>query len=283
MLLAHLSMVQDAASSHLRNVLILEADAVPTLAVAQLAENKSHAVLAALRLQQALAHHPWSVLRLSGMFYSQEFAPIIRGTPKGRDQRKCSRQCQCSEWAGSSWVQGTLPRVHLCEVKKATQPSHRIMPMVADLDAWCDVRDTAAYGIHQSAYESFTTYLEHLRSLPQWLHRAVHDVPAIDNWLPHALPNIYVLPTVVTQPSSKSDSQGATALLRQKSAQQFKYFCAHQPQVLEQDGGQREPRSMKLSKFATRHLYILSDRSMERITNARRRHQKQPGAEEHRA
>ncbi len=136
--------------------------------------------------------------------------------------------------------------------------------MIARLDSWCDVRDTAAYAVHHSAYEKFTSFLNRLRSLPAWLRHGSLDVPAIDNWLPHALPCVYVLPTLVSQPSTANNSQGATALLRQKSALGFMNVCVHARGRRRRE--ERAPawmesrhvgRTMKLSSFATRHLYVL--------------------------
>ena len=60
-----------------------------------------------------------------------------------------------------------------------------------------------------------------------------------------------------------SDTQGATALLRQKSARGFANVCVRSTQskhlrtVIVSD---HQVRAMKLSRFANRHLYVLSDR-----------------------
>jgi hypothetical protein len=283
-LLAHLTLVERAAQLKLSNVLILEADVVPTMAVAQLSDNRTRALLAAGALSRALQRQKWSILRLSGMFYSQEFAPGVRPAHGTRATRRCSRQCLCSSWKGGAEVQAVLPQLRTCEVAGASKSSDQIMPMVADMNAWCDVRDTAAYAVHGSSYDRFSSYLQRLRALPQWLRNGANDVPAIDNWIPHAFSNLYVLPTLATQPSVANDSQGATALLRQTSAQHFKHFCARSlddatpyPSPLSHSA-HRDPkhanhvegkRAMKLSTFATRHLYVLNDRALGRSERLR--------------
>jgi hypothetical protein len=127
--------------------------------------------------------------------------------------------------------------------------------MVDALHTWCDVRDTAAYAVHRSAFATFSAYLKRLRSLPSWLQNNAIDIPAIDNWLPHTLPCIYILPTLVTQPSFANDSQGATGLMRQTSARNFLRYCGQRTPVLQ--GEPPNHRPMKLSSFATRHLYVI--------------------------
>ena len=241
-------------------MLILEADLVSSQWAMRLSTNRTFATEMAQQLRRALTANPWSVLRMSGMFYSKEYASI-----GPQHQLACSLQCQCSRWAGSELVRSTSPDLQLCEVAAAKSPSDQILPMIAALDSWCDVRDTAAYAVHSSAYGAFIRYLRRLRQLPSWLRNGANDVPAIDNWVPHALPNLYLLPTLVTQPTTANDSQGATGQLRQKSAVQFKQVCAdgdHETSLSTSRRVDRKP--MKLSSFATRHLYVMKDRAMHR-------------------
>ena len=98
--------------------------------------------------------------------------------------------------------------------------------MLEQLHQWCDVRDSAAYAVHRKAFDPFLAYLQRLRALPAWLRNNAADVPAIDNWLPHALPCVYILPTLVSQPSVANDSQGTTGMMRQTSARSFMHYCA---------------------------------------------------------
>lgn len=153
--------------------------------------------------------------------------------------------------------------LRVCEVAAAQKPGDTITHMLKGLHLWCDVRDTAAYAVHRSAYPVFLTYLERLEKLPTWLHNNAIDVPAIDNWLPHALPCLYVLPTLVSQPSAVNSSQGATAMMRQTSARNFMTFCVNNRSELRHGTAAEETtderRPMKLHQFATRHLYVLKD------------------------
>ena len=262
-LLAHLVLVETAAKLKLSSVLILEADLVPSQAVAQLSASRNRTARLAQQLRRAFATKPWSVARISGMFYSKEYA--VMGP---RRRLGCSRQCRCTRWEGSELVESVSAGVRLCEVAPAARPSDQILPMVANLHSWCDVRDTAAYAVHRSAFGAFVAYLDRLRALPRWLRRGADGVPAIDNWLPYALPNVYVLPTLVTQPTTANDSQGTTGLLRQKSAVQFMHVCAdrsHMPgKPIALLGTAAPAVPMKLSTFATRHLYVMKDRMLER-------------------
>lgn len=255
-LLAHLTLVDFAAKRNLSNVLILEADAVQSLAVEELSRDPELALRVARRMGRAFDAQPWSVARLSGMFYSKEFAPAAPGGLHGRrHRRQCSRKCSCQRWEGSSLVDSIASLPRMCQVPAAPSPSDRIMPMVDALHTWCDVRDTAAYAVHRSAFATFSAYLKRLRSLPSWLQNNAIDIPAIDNWLPHTLPCIYILPTLVTQPSFANDSQGATGLMRQTSARNFLRYCGQRTPVLQ--GEPPNHRPMKLSSFATRHLYVI--------------------------
>jgi hypothetical protein len=251
-LLAHLTLIEMAATRELRDVLILEADIVPTLAVARLSPNATHATHVAQRMRQALDSKPWSVMRLSGMFYSKEYATK---TPERR--LSCSRRCHCSPWEGSALVTPLAPRMHFCQVAPSQSPSDQILPMLERLDSWCDVRDSAAYAVRSSAYKPFIDYLYRLRALPGWLKDGSIHVPSVDAWIPHALPNIYVLPTLVSQPSI--GSQGQSAQLRQKSALQYLRVCAREHQMAPSADMPRS-KPMKLSAWATRHLYVLKDR-----------------------
>ena len=257
-LLAHLTLVDFAAQRNLSNVLILEADAVQSLAVEELSRDPELAIHVARRMGQAFATQPWSIARFSGMFYSKEYAPAAPGGLHGRrHERTCSRKCSCQRWDGSSLVNSAASLPRMCKVPAAPSPSDRIMPMLEALHTWCDVRDTAAYAVHRSAFATFSAYLKRLRSLPSWLQNNAIDVPAIDNWLPHTFPCIYVLPTLVTQPSFANDSQGATGLMRQTSARNFLRYCGQRTAatVLQSDPAKHRP--MKLSSFATRHLYVI--------------------------
>ena len=259
-LLAHLTMVEQAAKLNLSRVLILEADAVPTQAGDHLSRNRTHALHVAHRMGRALATNMWSVLRLSGMFYSQEYAPSRNG------ERSCTRHCLCSRWKGNALVKPLKPDFHFCKVAPAPKRSDMIVPMLEDMNTWCDVRDTAAYAVHQSAFAVFVAYLNRLRGLPSWLRNGANDVPAIDNWLPHTFPCVYVFPTLVSQPTTETDSQGATGTLRQRSARNFEHYCLkHGKQALA--GSLKPPRvrRMKLTHFATRHLYVLSDHVISTI------------------
>ena len=255
-LLAHLTLVDFAAKRNLSNVLILEADAVQSLAVEELSRDPELAFRVARRMGRAFDTQPWSVARLSGMFYSKEFAPATPGSLHGRRHRRlCSRKCSCQRWDGSSLVDSIASLPRMCKVPAAPSPSDRIMPMVDALHTWCDVRDTAAYAVHRSAFATFSAYLKRLRSLPSWLQNNAIDIPAIDNWLPHTFPCIYILPTLVTQPSFANDSQGATGLMRQTSARNFLRYCGQRTPVLQSELPKHRP--MKLSSFATRHLYVI--------------------------
>jgi hypothetical protein len=186
--------------------------------------------------------------------------------------------------------------------------------MVSRLGHWCDVRDTSAYAVHTRAYGVFTAFLHRLRSKPAWLREGANHVPAIDNWIPHALPVVYALPTLVSQPFAVNDSQGATAMMRQTSARQYARWCAQGGEEAKRKGerargdeervvggreegakgreeggtgagakavggwrrskaerkveegfaktgtsGRRRGKPMKLSSFATRHIYLMKD------------------------
>lgn len=259
-LLAHLTLVEEAARLNLTRVMILEADAVPSLANEELSVNRSRAARISRRLAQILASEaPWSVLRLSGIFYSQEFAPRLPG-----GGRRCSDHCRCVPWPTSSVSDPQFP--WLCEIRADPSPSDTVLPMVARLGHWCDVRDTAAYAIHRRAFATFTGYLGRLRGQPGWLRNGANDVPAIDNWIPHALPSVYALPTLVSQPFAANDSQGATALMRQTSARQFARWCVGARENARTHAGDdsktdRRRRSMKMSSFATRHIYLMREDS----------------------
>ena len=255
-LLAHLTLVDIAAKRNLSSVLILEADAVQSLAVEELSRDPELAFRVARRMGRAFATQAWSVARLSGMFYSKEFAPAAPGSLHGRRHRRlCSRKCSCQRWDGSSSVDSIASLPRMCMVPAAPSPADRIMPMLEALHTWCDVRDTAAYAVHRSAFATFSAYLKRLRSLPSWLQNNAIDLPAIDNWLPHTFPCIYILPTLVTQPSFANDSQGATGLMRQTSARNFLRYCGPRAPVLQAEPPKHRP--MKLSSFATRHLYVI--------------------------
>ena len=261
-LLAHLTLVATAETMNLTNVMIVEADLVPTLFVKKVSDNATHALRVAQRVKHALAVHPWSVVRLSGMFYSQEFAPNVNGI------RSCSAQCQCHKWIGSELVKAMAPNLHLCEIPATPRAYDRIMPMLSTLNSWCDVRDTAAYAVHRSAFGAFTGYLDRLRALPLWLQHGALDVPAIDNWLPHAVRCLYVLPTLVTQPFTANDSQGTTSIMRQRSAHNFQHFCVSTMKSAGKRGSKSVTprRPMKLASFATRHLYVMNDRTVARLS-----------------
>ncbi len=259
-LLAHLYLVDHAATLHLPNVLILEADLVQSLAVEELSRgDPEHASRVARRMGRAFATQPWSVARLSGMFYSKEFAPAAPGglRSRGHHRRLCSRKCSCRTWAGSASVHAIASLPRMCEVAAAPSPSDRIVPMLDALHSWCDVRDTAAYAVHRSAFGSFSAFLRRLRALPEWLRNNAIDVPAIDNWLPHTFPCVYVLPTLITQPSFANASQGTTNMMRQTSARNFLQYCAQRTAAAPLLGEPPKLRPMKLSSFATRHLYVL--------------------------
>ena len=161
-LLAHLTLVELAASRNLTSVLILEADAVPSLAVAELSRSARQTARVAARLGRAFETRPWAVARLSGMFYSQAFAPAPREARRG--PRVCSRECTCRRWGGSDLLAPLAAYPRLCEVSPSPSPADRIEPMVAGLDSWCDVRDTAAYVVHRSAFPTFVAYLRRLRA-----------------------------------------------------------------------------------------------------------------------
>ena len=257
-LLAHLTVVDEAARRNLSSVLVLEADAVPSLAVAELSADSRHASRVARRLSRAFATAPWSVARLSAMFYSKEFVGGGRG---GR--RACTRRCACGRWAGAAIVEAVAAQPRLCEIAAAPNVSDTIGPMLTGLDTWCDVRDTAAYAVHRSAYPVFSAYLERLRAHPPWLRFGATELPAIDNWLPHALPCVYVLPTLVTQPTVTNASSEATGLMRQTSARNYLDVCGGAAATV--DAGPPPPRRpMKLSQFATRHMYVLRERRAAR-------------------
>lgn len=250
-------------------VLILEADAVPSLANEELSLEPSRAAALGARLSAAFAsRHPWSVLRLSGMFYSREFArPLSPQARRGGRRRSCSPQCQCTPWAGLAATEAATSSYPLaCEVAPDPNPSDTVLPMLERLGRWCDVRDTSAYAVHRRAYPAFTSYLRRLLVRPAWLRDAANNAPPIDVWLPHALPSVYLLPTLVSQPSFANDSQGATALMRQTSARQFMRLCSGggggSGVDAAPEGGGRQRRKMKLSAFATRHIYLLSDREV---------------------
>jgi len=257
-LLAHLALVEFAAKLNLSSVLVLESDVVQSLAVEELSQDPELALRVARQMGKAFATHKWSVARFSGMFYSKEFAPAAPGGLHSRHHRRlCSRKCSCRRWVGSAMVDSVAPLPRMCKVAAALRPSDRIMPMLDALDSWCDVRDTAAYAVHRSAFATFSAYLQRLRALPTWLHHNAIDVPAIDNWLPHTFACIYVLPTLVTQPSFANASQAATGIMRQTSARNFLNYCVRRTAAASVHGELPKHRPMKLSSFATRHLYVL--------------------------
>ncbi|KAL3910109.1 MAG: hypothetical protein SGPRY_009182 [Prymnesium sp.] len=259
-LLAHLTLVEEAKKRNLTSVLILEADLVASIAVQELSQSASHAALLAHRLRRAFATHEWAVARLSSMFYSKEYLP---GGRRRHGSKACTRKCRCRPWIGSQSFQALASGLQICEVSGAPQSSDTISQMLKDLHSWCDVRDTAAYAVHRSAFGVFTDYLDRLRLQPHWLRNNALEVPAIDNWLPHALPCLYVLPSLVSQPSADNSSQRATALMRQTSARNFMAYCTNSSATSYHASSESEQnmisgRPMKLHHFATRHLYVLS-------------------------
>ena len=71
------------------------------------------------------------------------------------------------------------------------------MPPLARGTDTCDLRDSAAYAVHRSAYPHFLALLAELRSLPEWIRNDTFDIPHIDIWLPHYFSNLYVLPPLI--------------------------------------------------------------------------------------
>lgn len=262
-LLAHLTLVEEASRRNLTRIMILEADAVPSLANEELSSDQLRASVIAHELGRAFTSEtaPWSVLRLSGIFYSQEYAPKLPGTG-----RRCTPQCRCAAWAGGHALAAVSRYPLLCQIPADPAPVDTVLPMIKQLGHWCDIRDTSAYAVHRRAYGAFSALLRRLRDRPAWLRDGAHHVPAIDNWLPHAVPAVYALPTLVSQPFATNDSQGATALMRQTSARQFAHWCAGRSAngAAGADagaaGGRRRSKPMKLASFATRHIYLMNDR-----------------------
>jgi hypothetical protein len=258
-LLAHLTLVEEASRRNLTRIMILEADAVSSLANEELSSDQQRASAVSRELGRAFASGstPWSVLRLSGIFYSQEYAPRV---PSGTS-RRCSLQCRCVAWAGGRALAAVSRFPMLCHVAADPTPSDTILPMVKRLNHWCDIRDTSAYAVHQTAYGEFSALLRRLRGRPAWLRDGANHVPAIDNWLPHAIPSVYALPTLVSQPYAANDSQGATALMRQTSARQFAQWCAGGGESAGPGTavGRSRSKPMKLAAFATRHIYLMKE------------------------
>ncbi|KAL1523307.1 hypothetical protein AB1Y20_018253 [Prymnesium parvum] len=252
-LLAHLALVREAAARNLSSVLVVEADLVQAIAVEELFAEADAAARVARHVGHALAARRWGVVRLSAMFYSKEYLP---GGRRRRGVRQCTNKCRCTPWEGAAGVDAPL---RICKVAAAPQPEDTISRMLQKLHEWCDVRDTAAYAVHASAYAKFDAYYSRLLARPQWLKGNAAEVPAIDNWLPHAIDCLYVLPTLVSQPSMANSSQGATALMRQTSARNFMAYCAHDGPAVTPEESALDRKPMKLQHFATRHLYVLKD------------------------
>lgn len=260
-LLAHLALVTEASRRNLTSVLILEADLVPALAVEELSGDADQNARAAKRIRDAFMEHPWAVARLSAMFYSRDYLPTGW---RSLDFKACTKKCACTRWGGDSWNVKHDTNLRICRIAPAEMPADTISPMLKNLHLWCDVRDTAAYAVHRSAFPAFIGYLDRLKSRPHWLRSNAVEVPAIDNWLPHALPCLYFLPTLVSQPSALNSSQGATAMMRQTSARNFLAYCVQNRPSPSHDMSRTgvvpdERRPMKLHQFATRHLYVLKD------------------------
>ena len=264
-LISHLALVEQAAKLNLSNVLILEADFVRAVLGEQYMTekfkfNQSHTSSVAARVSAALSIHPWSIMRLS--------FSVNKGVAWGesRDENdtvvgitKCTRQCVCQEWSGTSLWQGLSKAPKMCVVPASwllsNAPNARLdvrptgangstMQSAAFMssamppfythrlrrheylnqirDYTCDLRDSAAYAVHHTAYEPFLALLHELRSKPLWLKNEVLEVPFIDIWLPHRFDNLYVLPQLVAQQSRTVAGWGADS---QRDGIKFEKYC----------------------------------------------------------
>jgi hypothetical protein len=129
-LLAHLELIRHAARRGLPSVLILEADVRPL-------GGPSALPLAELEALHRRLASPWSVVRISGLY--RHYSSSYRRPPA-----VCPPACRC--------VGLTAASAHVCEV-----PAPRGMSAARGLvgvrgDAFCDVRDTAAYAVSARAY-----------------------------------------------------------------------------------------------------------------------------------
>ena len=71
------------------------------------------------------------------------------------------------------------------------------------MHARCDVRDSAAYAVHRSAFGAFSALLAELQAEPAWARpargRPPLQVPWIDIWLPAHFENLYAVPQLAAQ------------------------------------------------------------------------------------
>ena len=217
-LLSHLTLVEHAAKLNLTSVLIVEADFVrAAISEGYMRHTYPTSLLVAQRMREALAMHSWSVARLSiGM----------TALPARRldNRTTCATPCICREWAGSAHVAAAAKMPKMCVVDSAPKPSFNASHMESLMSGtkMCDMRDSAAYAVHRSAYPHFLALLAELRRLPEWLRNETIDVPHIDVWLPHYFDNLYILPPLVSQQSKNSQSPAAAA---QKNGARFARLC----------------------------------------------------------
>ena len=71
------------------------------------------------------------------------------------------------------------------------------------MHARCDVRDSAVYAVHRSAFGAFSALLAELQAEPAWARpaqgRPPLQVPWIDIWLPAHFENMYAVPQLASQ------------------------------------------------------------------------------------
>ena len=230
-LLSALTVVEKAQELKLENMLFVEADFVRAavseifLRHAAIVTSPATELQVAEKLRNAVISRKWSVLRLSGDFYND----LAGGSQRNGTHDSCNAPCKCPGLEdGSALISPELQWPKICQLQAA--------PVVADhhgggaisalsdtVAPYCDARDTSAFAVHHSAYHVFTAYLNRLRARPEWLRNGSLDAPIFDQWLPHALPNTYVVPTLVAQNAGTVRGAGVTA---QKTAARYAKHCA---------------------------------------------------------
>ena len=219
-LLSHLWLVSKAARDNLTSVLIIEADVREAL-MFQRGRNALQTESIASNITASLASESWSVFRLSALFSDFLHMPTAAAAANGTFGR-CVSRCHCRPWAARSV---SSDRLSMCTITPRAGVNVSKPPTIPFLGAWCRARSTEAYAVHRKAFPVFTTalqwYLE-VRRVP-----AGH-VPFIDDWLPSALPNTYVTPSLVTQRGNSIASRGIVAM---ESADKFRRHCVPDSKV----------------------------------------------------
>jgi len=258
-LLATLHLVKEAARRGLESVLILEGDVRPlsNLGLYSMAPDEVKA------LGHTLRRRPWSVLRLHGYFYPFAFSrkglhrmPANNGT---FGPGECPAACACKpvgepvhKCRQPTRMRGRYPErgsrcVRACEIAPAASGTYG-----------CVVKDTVAFAVHKRAYGAF---LRQSHRAVEAIERVADQVtcnqgtcinknefeqlnetwgmsrsewdaalPWFDVWLPQALPNIYIVPSIAAQQVKQGDADTSV---------HFAQHCL--PQALSDDAESWQP------------------------------------------